>query len=77
MNRRWTTSIAGLPEEGQHIEFVLAGRQVAIPGTFVRRVFRSRWSGYGVARVQRWRVVDPEPSVATQAQSDVIHASPA
>jgi len=46
---------AGLPCEGQPVEFVLEGRDVPIAGTYVEQTFRSRWSGYSVERVRAWR----------------------
>lgn len=48
-------SYAGLPHEGQPVEFVLEGRDVPITGTYVAQTFRSRWSDYSVERVRTWR----------------------
>ncbi|GAC1651681.1 MAG: hypothetical protein NVS9B15_12040 [Acidobacteriaceae bacterium] len=45
---------AGLPNEGQPVEFVLEGRDVPIAGTYVAQTFRSRWSAYSVERVRSW-----------------------
>lgn len=49
---------AGLPREGEPVEFVLEGREVALNGTYVEHVFRSRYSGYAVERVRSWRPAD-------------------
>jgi len=46
---------AGLPQEGQLVEFALDGRAVMINGTYAGRTFRSRWSGYEMDRVFTWR----------------------
>ena len=52
------TDSAGLPREGEPVEFVLDGCRVAIVGTYAQRTFRSRWSGYRVERVSSWRSAD-------------------
>ena len=48
MNAQLAIQPAGLPDEGERIEFILDGRDVAIDGTYIQRTFRSRWSGYTV-----------------------------
>jgi len=64
MSAQWVTSAAGLPHNGQPVEFVLDGREVALVGTYVQQTFRSRWSGYDVQRVSTWRSADSGSSVA-------------
>jgi hypothetical protein len=58
------TDSTGLPHDGQPVEFVLDGRKVAIVGTYAHRIFRSRWSVYGVERVSSWRSTDVDSSAA-------------
>ena len=58
MYAQWVTRSAELPHEGQPVEFVLEGRDVAIDGTYAEQTFRSRWSGYAVERVHSWRSAD-------------------
>lgn len=53
---------AGLPCEGQPVEFVLEGRDVPITGTYVAQTFRSRWTGYSLERVRTWSPVVTERS---------------
>ena len=67
----WVTSSAALPQEGQPVEFVLDGREVAMDGTYVQRTFRSRWAGYEVERVHTWRSVDWSTEVGGSAQHAV------
>lgn len=50
----------GLPQEGEPIEFVLEGHDVALNGTYVEHIFRLRWSGYAVERVRSWRSAHEE-----------------
>jgi len=64
----WVTSSAALPQEGQPVEFVLDGREVAMDGTYVQRTFRSRWAGYEVERVHIWRSADWSTEVRGSAQ---------
>jgi hypothetical protein len=58
MSSQWVESATGLPHNGQPVEFVLDGRQVAMIGTYLRQTFWSRWSGYDVQRVRTWRSAD-------------------
>ena len=58
MDSLWVSSAAGLPLEGQPIEFVLDGREVALDGTYGLGTFQSRWSEYAIERVRSWRSVD-------------------
>lgn len=67
----WVTSSAALPQEGQPVEFVLDGREVAMDGTYVQRTFRSRWAGYEVERVHTWRSADWSPEAGGSAQHAV------
>lgn len=55
MRVQWIENTSGLPQEGQAVEFVLDGREVAMGGTYVERTFRSHWSGYPIERVSFWR----------------------
>jgi hypothetical protein len=55
MSIEWIASSFGLPREGEPIEFVLDGRDVALDGTYFQQIFRSRWTGYEVDRVRTWR----------------------
>jgi hypothetical protein len=55
MTVEWIASSLGLPHEGEPVEFFLDGRDVALEGTYVRQIFRSRWNGYEVDRVNTWR----------------------
>ena len=55
MYTQWVGSAAGLPREGQPVEFVLDGRDVAMDGTYGARTFHSHWSVYPIERVRSWR----------------------
>jgi hypothetical protein len=55
VHTQWITSSTGLPHEGQHVEFMLDGRDVAMEGAYVRQIFRTRWTGYDIERVRTWR----------------------
>ena len=68
MSAQWVTSAAGLPHDGQSVEFVLDGREVAMLGTYVQQTFRSRWSGYEVQRVRSWRSSADSDSSVVQGQ---------
>ncbi len=68
MCSHWVSSSTGLPHEGEQIQFVLDGREVAMNGTYTQQTFRSHWSNYDVARVRRWRSADPDSSVAASAR---------
>lgn len=57
MDARCVNGAAGLPQEGEPVEFVLDGRDVALNGTYVEHTFRSRYSGYAIERVRSWRPV--------------------
>jgi hypothetical protein len=61
MSAQWVTSATGLPHQGESVEFMLDGRNVAMDGTYDRQTFRSRWSGYEVQRVRSWRLADANP----------------
>jgi hypothetical protein len=62
MSAEWVSSSAALPHDGEPVEFVLDGREVALDGTYVRQTFQSRWSGYDVQRVRTWRPADMQSS---------------
>jgi len=61
MSAQWVASSAELPHEGEPVEFLLDGRDVAMDGTYVHQIFRSHWSDYDVGRVRNWRLVDAHP----------------
>ena len=58
MHTGWVASSMGLPHEGQPIEFVLDDRETVMDGTYLQRMFQSRWTGYEVGRVRGWRSAD-------------------
>ena len=58
MCAQWVASSAELPHEGEPVEFLLDGRDVAMDGTYTRQMFRSQWSDYDVGRVRNWRLFD-------------------
>jgi hypothetical protein len=64
MSAQWVTSATGLPHQGESVEFMLDGRDVAMDGTYDRQTFRSRWTGYEVQRVRTWRLVDANSAEA-------------
>jgi len=55
MPTAWVASSTALPPEGESVQFVLDGREVAMDGTYTHQTFQSRWSGYDVQRVRSWR----------------------
>jgi len=57
MSPACVASSIALPPEGESVEFVLDGREVAMDGTYTQQTFQSRWSGYDVQRVRSWRPV--------------------
>jgi hypothetical protein len=61
MSIEWVTSSAALPHDGDYVEFVLDGREVALDGTYRHLAFQSRWSEYDVQRVRTWRPVEFAP----------------
>lgn len=61
MSAQWVASSAELPHEGEPVEFLLDGRDVAMDGTYVHQIFRSHWSDYDVGRVRNWRLADVPP----------------
>jgi hypothetical protein len=81
MSADWIDSSNTLPREGQRIEFILDQRSVAMPGTYNRLAFHTRWAQYASERVQSWRNLtlqcDPSrPGQETVALVDSIAASP-
>lgn len=69
MSSEWVPSAAGLPHDGQTVEFILDGREVAMVGTYTQQTFRSRWSGYDAQCVRTWRTADSGSSGATSAHT--------
>ena len=59
MSIEWIASSFGLPREGEPVEFVLDGRDVALDGTYFQQIFKSRWTAYEVDRVHAWRSSEP------------------
>ena len=55
MSADWIHSSKGLPREGQHVEFVLDSRNVAMEGIYMHRIFFSHWAEYEVDQVRSWR----------------------
>ncbi len=55
----WIASTQALPRDGQHVEFVLEYRDIAMRGIFRERAFRTRWSRYEPASICEWRCVNP------------------
>lgn len=58
MDTQSVKDAVGLPQEGEPVEFLLEGRDVALNGTYTEHIFRSRYSGYAVDRVRSWRSAD-------------------
>ncbi len=61
---QWVGSATGLPQEGQSVEFVLDGRDIAMDGIYAERTFRSHWSDYPIESVRSWRPADFDSSGA-------------
>lgn len=55
MSANWIHSSKALPREGQHVEFVLDSRNVAMEGIYMHRTFFSHWAEYEVDQVRSWR----------------------
>ena len=70
MSAQWVASATGLPHQGESVEFMLDGRDVAMDGTYDRQTFRSRWSGYDVQRVRSWRLADTNLVEAAYSATD-------
>jgi len=64
LHAQWVASSAELPHEGQPVEFLLDGRDVAMGGTYIGQTFRSHWTEYDVGRVRNWRIPTPPASAA-------------
>lgn len=45
-----------LPEDGDHVQFVLEHRDLAMNGVYNRCMFASRWSEYEPGAVREWRL---------------------
>lgn len=68
----WIQISAGLPTDGEQIEFLLDGRSVAMQGTYTLPAFHSHWAEYGVDRVRRWRKLSNASDLATPAGNQPI-----
>ena len=66
MSDEWMQTSHGLPSDGDHVEFVLDYRDLAMNGVYNRCMFASRWSQYEPAAVREWRQV-PATTPAAQA----------
>jgi hypothetical protein len=64
MQTPWIFSSTFLPYTGEPIDFLLEDRSEPIHGVFVDGQFHSRWADYGVDRVQSWRGLDADSSLA-------------
>lgn len=58
----WIRSSISLPFENQPVTFHVDGRSIALDGTYALQNFRTRWAGYTIDRVDRWRAVVAGPS---------------
>ncbi|MEO8012017.1 MAG: hypothetical protein ABI650_10270, partial [Dokdonella sp.] len=74
MKRLWIASSAGLPREGQMIDFQLDDRDVSLTGCYHHQTFRSRWSGYEVNRVKTWCSTEDDTQRADEECSDLAGA---
>ncbi len=74
MKRLWIASSAGLPREGQKIDFQLDDRDVSLTGFYDHQTFRSRWSGYEVYRVKTWRSAEVDIQPAAEGCPDLAGA---
>jgi hypothetical protein len=64
MSTEWIASSFELPRDGEPVEFLLDGRDVALDGTYVRQLFKSRWTGYEVDRVRARRTSEAQAHAA-------------
>ena len=55
MHIQWIAGSSALPREGQEVEFMLDRRDVAMAGSYVQRIFKTRWTAYEAERVCVWR----------------------
>jgi hypothetical protein len=55
MDIEWMPTSHKLPSDGEHVEFVLEHRDLAMTGVYNRRMFASRWSEYEPGAVREWR----------------------
>jgi hypothetical protein len=69
MHDPWITSSIRLPCEGQRVEFVLDGRDVAMEGAYLQQIFRTRWTGYDPERVHTWRSADTNTHMSLRAMA--------
>lgn len=73
MSVEWMRTSHELPEDGEHVEFVLEHRDLAMNGVYNRCVFASRWSEYEPGVVREWRQV-PAMDPAAQALCNALLA---
>lgn len=66
MSVEWMRTSHELPSDGEHVEFVLDHRDLAMNGVYNRRMFASRWSQYEPAAVREWRQL---PEMAPPSQT--------
>lgn len=57
MSIEWMPTSNALPCDGEHVQFVLEHRDLALTGVYNHCVFASRWSEYEPAVVREWRQV--------------------
>ncbi len=55
MSDEWMRTSHALPSDGEHVEFVLEHRDLAMNGVYNRCMFASRWSEYDPGAVREWR----------------------
>jgi hypothetical protein len=55
MSFEWMRTSQALPSDGDHVEFVLEHRDLAMNGVYNRCMFTSRWSQYEPGAVREWR----------------------
>lgn len=55
MTTEWMQTSRSLPADGDHVQFVLENRDLAMNGVYDRRMFASRWSEYEPGAVREWR----------------------
>ena len=67
MSIEWMPTSNALPCDGEHVQFVLEHRDLALTGVYNRCVFASRWSEYEPAAVREWRQVPATGGTDTPA----------
>lgn len=66
MSVEWMRTAHVLPSDGDHVEFVLEHRDLAMSGVYNRCMFASRWSAYEPAVVREWRQVSTADCTAVE-----------